>query len=266
MSTSIITLTTDFGYPDGFVGTMKGVILGMTPQVQLVDISHSVAPQNVFEGAHILGRAFPFFPAGTVHVAVVDPGVGTNRRPLAAKIGGQFFVGPDNGLFTIPLEHAEKTGDHFQFVHLNNPEYWLANVSHTFHGRDIFAPIAAHLVMGIALEQLGDAIFNPIRLTLSAPTKGKDAWQAHVTYIDHFGNLATDLSAEILADSKIRSVEILSHTIKGVVSSYGEGLEGELIALIDSEGFLEIARVNGNAASTLGAKSGDNLTVKVNPA
>src|SRR5512134_2408312 len=130
---TIITLTTDFGLRDGFVGTLKGVIYGIAPQAKIVDISHSIAPQDVREGAFILRRAAPFFPPGTVHVYVVDPGVGTQRRPLAARLGGQYFVGPDNGMLTPLIEEAERNGQPVEFAHLNNPKYWLPRVSHTFH-------------------------------------------------------------------------------------------------------------------------------------
>ena len=137
---SIVTLTTDFGIKDGFTGVLKGVIWRICPGAQIADITHSIAPQNVFEGAMALYRAVPFFPTGTIHIAVVDPGVGTTRRPMAASLGGSYFVGPDNGLFTPMIEEAELKKKEAVFVHLDNPAYWLPDVSHTFHGRDIFAP------------------------------------------------------------------------------------------------------------------------------
>src|SRR5512137_720462 len=151
----LITLTTDFGLKDGFVGTMKGVIWSICPSAQIADISHAIAPQNVLEGALVLWHAHAFFPPGTVHVAVVDPGVGTRRRPLAARIGEHFFVGPDNGLFTPEYEEAEKNGWLLEIVHLTNEKYFLPQVSRTFHGRDIFAPAAAHLADGVRLGELG---------------------------------------------------------------------------------------------------------------
>ena len=152
-----LTLTTDFGLKDGFVGTLKGVIWSICPSAQIADISHAIAPQNVLEGALVLGRAYAFFPAGTVHVAVVDPGVGTARRPLAARLGVHYFVGPDNGLFTPMFEDAEKNGWPLEIVHLTNRHYFLAEVSRTFHGRDIFAPVGAHLANGVPLAELGPA-------------------------------------------------------------------------------------------------------------
>jgi len=259
---TIITLTTDFGYDDGFVGTVKGVILRIAPDVQLVDLTHSVSPQNIQQGAMALWRAVPFFPAGTVHLAVVDPGVGTKRRPIALRIGTQLFVGPDNGLFSPFLEDAEKHGDRSTFIHLTNPDYWLPKVSHTFHGRDIFGPVAAHLANGVAMEKMGALIEDPIRIELPKPEKTVKGWIAHITVMDVFGNLTTDLPAsEILQKEKI-SFTIAGQTIHGLVESYGNKKPGELVALIDSEEFIEIAIVNGNAAQTLKAGVGDHIVVK----
>src|SRR5690349_21794857 len=145
---TVITLTTDFGLRNGFVGIMKGVIYRIAPQVEIVDISHGIAPQDVHEGAYTLWRAVPFFPPSTIHVYVVDPGVGTQRRALAARLGEHYFVGPDNGLLTPLIEEAERNHQPIEFIHLNNPKYWLPKISRTFHGRDIFAPTAAHLATG----------------------------------------------------------------------------------------------------------------------
>lgn len=149
----LITLTTDFGLADGYVGTVKGVILGIAPDVRLVDLSHTVAPQNIRQAAHILAGAAPFFPAGAVHLAVVDPGVGSSRRPILVSLPGACFVGPDNGLFTFALEQAGA-----QVWMLDRPRFWLPAVSRTFHGRDIFAPVAAHLASGISPAELATPI------------------------------------------------------------------------------------------------------------
>ena len=167
----ILTLTTDFGTKDGFVGTLKGVIWSICPAAQIADISHEISPQNVLAGAFALWRAYPFFTEGTVHVAVVDPGVGTSRRPIAARLGGHTFVGPDNGLFTPMLDNAEKKGWRLEIVHLTNEKYFLPDVSRTFHGRDIFAPVAAHLANGVPLADLGSAITDQVRLYMAKPEK-----------------------------------------------------------------------------------------------
>jgi S-adenosylmethionine hydrolase len=167
----ILTLTTDFGVKDGFVATMKGVIWSICPSAQIADISHSINPQNVLEGAFVLWRAYSFFPAGSVHVAVIDPGVGTRRRPMAAHLGEHYFVGPDNGLFTPIYEDAEKNGWPKEIIELKNKKYFLSEVSHTFHGRDIFAPVGAALANGVALADLGPVLtgYREAFLSLSRP-------------------------------------------------------------------------------------------------
>lgn len=262
---SIITLTTDFGIKDGFVGTMKGVIWGICPEAQIADISHTITPQNVLEGAFTLWRAYSFFPAGTVHVAVIDPGVGTQRRPLAARLGSQYFVAPDNGLLTPILEEAEKNGGPVEFVHTNNRKYWLPDVSHTFHGRDIFAPVGAHLVKGVPLAELGPAITDPVRLNMPRPEKTTTGWRAHVTVVDNFGNLTTDLPAASLADREDFMFRLHGHEAHGLVASYGHKQPGDLVALVDSENHIEIAVVNGSAAQVTGARVGDVVEVIVGP-
>jgi hypothetical protein len=260
---TVITLTTDFGLTHGFVSVMKGVIYGIAPEVKIVDISHLISAQNVLEGAYAMWRAVPFFPSGSVHVGVVDPGVGTQRRPLGAHLGDQYFIAPDNGLLTPLILEAERNGEVVEFVHLNNPQYWLPKVSNTFHGRDIFAPAAAHLATGVPLGELGTPVTDPVRLDLPRPEKTDRGWLAHITLIDSFGNLTTDLPAEALALSPQGEgrrdvlVRIHGHEIAGLVSSYGHRSAGDLVALVDSEYFIEIAVVNGSAARTLGAQVGD---------
>lgn len=187
MSTNlpILTITTDFGTKDGFVGTMKGVIWGICPAARIADISHEIPPQNVLAGAYALWRAYAFFPSGTVHIAVVDPGVGTSRRPIAGRLGGHTFVGPDNGLFTPMFEDADKNGLRLEIVHLTNGKYFLPQVSRTFHGRDIFAPVAAHLANGVRLEEMGAFITDPLKLCMPKPEKTANGfvWHAIVKFI-----------------------------------------------------------------------------------
>ena len=161
---TVLSITTDFGNTNGFVGVMKGVIYGIAPDVKIVDISQLISPQNVFEGAYAMWRAVPFFPPGSVHVGVIDPGVGTERRPIGARLGNRYFIAPDNGLLTPLILDAEQNGDPVEFVHLDNPKYWLPKMSNTFHGRDIFAPTGAHLAAGVPLKELGTPITDPIRM------------------------------------------------------------------------------------------------------
>jgi S-adenosyl-L-methionine hydrolase (adenosine-forming) len=256
-----LTLTTDFGLTDGFVGTLKGVIWSICPSAQIADISHLIPPQNVLAGAFALWRAYPFFPPGTVHMAVVDPGVGTLRRPIAAYIGSYYFIGPDNGLFTPMYEDAEKNDWPLEVIHLTNPDYFLPHVSRTFHGRDIFAQVAAHLASGVFLSDLGPPITDPIRLSMPRPEKTSTGWRAHITGIDIFGNLTTDLPAAVLSDSANVIFHLQGREIRGVVASYGHRGPGELVALVDSENYLELAIVNGSAAQVTGAQVGDVVDV-----
>lgn len=225
---SIITLTTDFGIKDGNVGVMKGVILGIAPRTQIIDLSHVIEPQNVREAALILARSAPFFPKGTVHVVVVDPGVGTTRRPLAARLGEQYFVGPDNGILSILLEACEAKGAKVEFVHLDKPQYWLQDVSYVFHGRDIFSPVAAHLSSQRTrnLEQFGTSVSEPVRITIPRPLRGPGILKGEILHIDHFGNAASNIRVE-------NALEVIQNPLgssTGQPGSYpaasGIGLEG----------------------------------------
>ena len=260
---SIVTLTTDFGIKDGNVGVMKGVIWGIAPQAQIADLSHLIGPQNVREAALILLRSAPYFPAGTVHVVVVDPGVGTTRRPIAAQVGDQYFVGPDNGVITMWLEQAEAHRLLTRFVHLDRPQYWLPEVSHVFHGRDIFAPCAAHLAAGVALETLGTPSDDPVRLALPQPQRLAGGWRGELIHIDHFGNLASNIRIEHLYGEKIATVSLGGVNIEGMVNTFGERLPGELVALFGSTGNLIVSMVNGSAAQALNAKVGDAIEVSL---
>lgn len=257
----IVTLTTDFGLQDGFVGTMKGVIWSICPDARIADITHAVPPQAIQVGAMALWRAAPFFPPGTIHVAVVDPGVGTARRSLAARLGAHYFVGPDNGLCTPLAIDASERGEGVEFIQLDNPRYWLPRVSNTFHGRDIFSPVSAHLANGIPLRDLGTPLRDPVWLPPSRAERTPTGWRAHITVIDVFGNLTLDLRfAELHGRSDILC-RLHGHEITGLVVSYGHRSSGELVALVDSEYFLEIAVVNGNAAEYLEAQVGDIVEV-----
>ena len=256
----VITLTTDFGNKDGFVGTMKGVIWGICPDAQIADISHEITPQNVSEGAMALWRAASYFPVGTVHIAVVDPGVGTGRRALAARIGEQYFVGPDNGIFTPFIEDARQAGAGVTLAALDKPRYWLPHVSRTFHGRDIFAPAGAHLAAGVKLEELGTVITDPVLLPLAKPEKISGGYRARISAVDAFGNLTTNLPWPEVAGRKLL-ISIKGRVIHGLSDAYGHHEAGTLIALVDSENYIEIAVVNGSAAAQLGVKNGDPVEV-----
>ena len=253
---STITLLTDFGPKDGNVGDMKGVIWGIKPDVHIADLSHHINPQDVPEAALVLRRAAPYFPDGTVHVVVVDPGVGTERRPIAAQLGTQYFVGPDNGVVTMLLEHIEAEGFPISFIHLNKPQNWLPEVSSVFHGRDIFAPASAHLAAGVTLTELGDPIDDPIRLSLPKPGPTENGYRGQVIHLDHFGNISTNIRREHLAGKTVQNVHLCSVDTGAMVVTFGERPSGELVALFGSTGNLIVSVVNGNAARRLDAQVG----------
>jgi hypothetical protein len=258
---STITLLTDFGLKDGNVGVMKGVIWGITPDLHIADLSHYISPQNVPEAALVLRRAAPYFPDGTVHVVVVDPGVGTERRPIAAQLGTHYFVGPDNGVVTMQLEHIEAEGLTISFIHLNKPQYWLPMVSCVFHGRDIFAPAAAHLASGVTLTELGDPIDDPIRLSMPKPVRTENGYHGQVIHLDHFGNISTNIRREHLAGKTVQNVHLCGVDTGTMVVTFGEQSSGELVALFGSTGNLIVSVVNGNAAHRLDAQVGDLVQV-----
>jgi S-adenosylmethionine hydrolase len=258
---SLITLLTDFGLKDGNVGVMKGVILGIAQDATIVDLSHQISPQNVHEAALILLRSAPYFPASTIHVVVVDPGVGTSRRPIAAQLGDQYFVGPDNGVITMLLDFTKKQGLTVKIFHLNQPQYWLAEVSNVFHGRDIFAPAAGHLVSGVSISSLGTSIDNPIQIQIPQPEKMAGSLRGEVIHIDHFGNISTNVKQEHLVSKEVKTLTLNQVSINGMIRTFGERPEGELVALFGSTGNLIISVVNGNAALRLKTKVGDKVEV-----
>jgi hypothetical protein len=259
---SFVTFTTDFGVRDGNVGAMKGVIWGIAPDARIADLSHGIAPQNIREAAFLLERVTSYFPPGTVHLVVVDPGVGTDRRPLAARIGPHFYVAPDNGVLTLVLERAETNQEPVKFVHTNKPECWLPTVSNVFHGRDIFSPVAAHLAAGVPLEELGTEIDDPARIALPRPAKSAAGDLAgEVLHVDHFGNLYTNFRRGNLEGRTDPTVRLLGSEIRGLVRTFGERPIGELIALYSSTNYLLISVVNGSAAERLNARVGDRVQV-----
>ncbi len=250
MNPTIITLTSDFG-PDLFVGQMKGVILGVCPKARLVDLSHSVASQDVLGGALVLEQILGVFPAGTVHLAVVDPGVGSQRRGLAIAALGQYWVGPDNGLFT-PLLRADPGAKAY---HLTNARYFRPTISATFHGRDVFAPVAAHLARGVSPTSLGPEVADPLRLEWPLPHRDNDALRGQVLFADRFGNLITNLERglveEFLAGRSAR-VELRGLVVEGLSPCYAAAAPGQPLALFNSLERLELAINNGDLSAKLG--------------
>ena len=253
---SLITLTTDFGLADSYVGAMKGVILGIDPTATIVDISHDIAPQDVQEAAYVVYTAYPYFPPDTVHIVVVDPGVGGRRRAIALRAAQACFVAPDNGVLSYVLAREGMR----EAVSLTNAKYHRQTVSHTFHGRDIFAPVAAHLARGVPLTELGEPLNEIVTFSLPQPQVLPDGGAVgHVLHIDRFGNLILDIKeGDCILDGEI-VLEVAGRRIQNLGRTFTDGPAGELVAYIGSSGHLEIALREGNAAQSLGMKRGDKI-------
>lgn len=261
MAAPLVTLTTDFGADSPYVAQMKGVLLRLCPAAKIVDITHSIAPQNVRQGAVVLADATPWFPAETLHVAVVDPGVGTQRRMIYAELGEQRYLLPNNGL----LSRLARVATPRRVLALENRDYFLPQVTSTFHGRDMLAPTAAHLLLGAAPETLGPPLDQLVDLHWPEPQRQADRLAGEILYVDSFGNLISNITAEHLAslggEPSNRIVEIAGRQISGVQATYGFSKPGDLIALLDSHGRLEVAVVNDSAARRLDAGEGASVTV-----
>jgi S-adenosyl-L-methionine hydrolase (adenosine-forming) len=257
-SSGIITMLTDFGIVDPYVSMMKGVILSINPEAVIVDVSHSIKTGGIAEAAMVIQETYPFFPKGTIHIAVVDPGVGTGRRMLGIKADGHLFVGPDNGLLWPVISNSRD----IVVVHLMEQKYFLPHITRTFHGRDVFAPVSAHLSLDVGLEQIGTVIYDPVEISLPMPKIKDDILYGEIARIDNFGNLITDIKKEVLENFLEKSNALISignFKISGVNNTYFEAEEGEPLALINSSGLLEIA-VNMGRASEYAGISMDEIT------
>jgi S-adenosylmethionine hydrolase len=280
----IITILTDFGTNDGYIGTMKGVILGIVPDAQIIDISNQIQPQNILQAASVLSDAYRYFPAHTVHLVVVDPGVGSARDPIAMQTLNGTFVAPDNGVLTyIRLEESES----IRAMKLDNPTYWLPTPSSTFHGRDIFSPAAAHLASGVPFEKIGSALADIKVLSLPQIAITPTAITGEAIRIDHFGNALTNIAKFRWVDddtlelqpiylvegatSPLRisashaQVTVGWHTLTGIHHTYTDVAPGQHVALIGSRGELEIALNQGNASETMTIHVGVPVTIQIKP-
>jgi S-adenosylmethionine hydrolase len=258
----IVTLTTDFGVGSPYVAEMKGVILGLNPRVHLVDISHSVTPQDIRQGAWILRQATRQFPPGTVHVAVVDPGVGSERGVLLARFDGQDYVAPDNGVLGLVAGEAESR----EVLLLDRPAYWRERLSHTFHGRDIMAPVAAQLSRGTPASAMGSPVADWVELEFPRARHEREGVSGEIVVVDSFGNLVSNLSEQDLAPHGVPQQPPVVRLGDGVsacfVRHYSQGKPGDCVALIGSGGHLEVAIVNGHAARVLGLGVGSRIVVR----
>jgi len=256
----VITLTTDFGIDDPFVGIMKGVILNICPKAEIVDLTHSIEPQNLFQAAQALKESVSYFPPNTIHLAVIDPGVGGSRKGLAIKTDKYFFIGPDNGIFSPFLEK-------FQAVELTNQEVFLKPVSATFHGRDIFSPVAAWIANGKPFEKLGKVLEKPTTLVFSEPQINNRLLKGEIIYRDHFGNLTTNISKDHLSKCFGDNLESIKVYLKDetkipLVAHYELGAKNSLSALINSWDKIEIFCNKGNAFEAFNISVGDQIEIK----
>lgn len=260
MKRSLITITSDFGTSDYYVAAMKAVMLSINEMIEFIDITHDVKPQDILGGAWILKNSAYLFPPETIHLAVIDPGVGTDRRPILVRHRNHYFVGPDNGLFSLVTDN-----DEVEVIELTQKRFWRINTpSNTFHGRDIFAPVAAHLAKGIPYEELGSSLSSMEIYRWAIPTNDKEAIQGWVLHIDRFGNLITNIPEKLVQSlgglDKLR-IYVGNHVFKGLASTYGSVEPGEGLALIGSAGTLEISINKGNAADMLGVIQGSPVSV-----
>jgi S-adenosylmethionine hydrolase len=268
MNRPLITLTTDFGVGDNYVAAVKGAILTICPDAQIVDITHLVAPQDIEHGVYLTSTAWPYFPQGTIHVAVVDPGVGTDRRPLFLATPEASFIGPDNGVLSAVLPpHARPTTarrvavpEGLRALVLDNKRFYRALPSHTFHARDIFGPVAAHLAAGADTQAIGSSASEIVALPLTTAESDGSTVRGKVLHVDTFGNLVSNIPRAMIDVERV-TVELAGATVPGLGRTYGE--HDELFALLTSDGWLAVAQPNGSAASMLGVTRGEPLLVRL---
>jgi S-adenosylmethionine hydrolase len=261
MPAPILTLTSDFGLTDHYVAAMKGVILTICPQARIVDISHGVGPFEIAEGAYLIAQAYPSFPPKTVHVVVVDPGVGTARRPILLEAAGQYFVGPDNGVLSM-IYSREK----HKVRLISNDRYFRQPVSRTFHGRDIFSPVAAHLAAGVPPSRMGKLIQDYLRPSFEKPQRtGKRTWTGRILRIDHFGNIVTNFQAAEFPDLDRQnfSLSIGPRQVGVMAHNYAECGPGELFLIVGSSGSLEVSVSQGSAAKAIGCETGAPAELRI---
>ncbi|MGH9692313.1 MAG: SAM hydrolase/SAM-dependent halogenase family protein [Candidatus Acidiferrales bacterium] len=263
MTRPIITLTTDYGMEDPFVGIMKGVILNIHPEVNLVDITHNALPHDILDGALAIGQAYKYFPPRTIHLVVVDPGVGTARRPILVAGDQHYFVAPDNGVLSSVYDQCESVSA----WHIISEHYFLQPVSNTFHGRDIFAPVAAWLSKSWQTSSFGEPISDFVRFAIPKPKVAGNTIKGAVLRTDHFGNLITNLTVQDVPalaapDGKL-AISVGNGRITKVVQMFAQGAAGEAVGFVGSSGYLEISVNKGHAARTLGAGRGAEVIVQV---
>ena len=263
----IITLTTDFGTSDAYVGVMKGVILSINPNLQIVDLTHAIPPQDIYEAAFSIYAAHRYFPKGTIHIIVVDPGVGSDRQAIVSRIGDAFFVCPDNGVLSYLLQNVENEDEQsIDSVAIQNRAYYLPEVSNTFHGRDIFAPVAAHLSLGVPLEDIGPPVQTLVQLPIPKVDISGDTLRGQIIKIDRFGNLITNISKKVfeafLNDNATYEIRVGNASLNHLNAAYADAEIGEPLAIMGSLALLEIAVNGGNAEKQFGLKRGEAAVIQ----
>jgi len=256
-----ITLTTDFGLSDHFVGIMKGVIADIAPKARVIDITHEIAPYDINEAAFVIAQAWRYFPKGAIHVVVVDPGVGSARRPILAESGGQYFVAPDNGVLSM----IYASGPHKVRV-ISNPKAFRKEISRTFHGRDVFAPAAAHLAAGMKPAQFGKIIQDAVRSWIPQPARGANGmWRGTILKVDRFGNLITNFHIDRFEAIKTHAFEFRlgNERIHRLALTYSETAIGEMFAIVGSSGYLELAANQASIAARLGFSAGAQVELEI---
>jgi S-adenosylmethionine hydrolase len=252
---AVVTLLTDFGTSDHFVAVMKGVILSICRQARIIDITHEVPPHEISQGAYLLAQSWRYFPNGTVHVAVVDPGVGTSRRPILVETEGHYFVGPDNGVLAQVYSGAER----HKVREITASKYFLQPVSRTFHGRDIFAAVAGHLAAGVRPASFGKLIQDHLKLSYLHPQRvGKRIWSGTIQHVDRFGNLITNFHVDAFPGIQTKAVQFTvgPQTVHRLALNYADSDPGEVFLIVGSSGFLEVAVNQASAAKVLGCSAG----------
>jgi len=261
MPAPVLTLTTDFGLADHYVAAMKGAILNVCPEARIVDVSHLVAPYAIAEGAYLIAQAYSAFPPKTVHVVVVDPGVGTARRPILVEAGGQYFLGPDNGVLSMVYLHEK-----CKVRHITNEQYFRHPVSRTFHGRDIFAPVGAHLAAGVAPARIGKLVRDYLKPEFEKPQRtGKRTWIGRILKIDRFGNIVTNFHVSEFSDLEMRgfTMALGPREVTVLARSYAECAAGELSLILGSSGYYEVSLREGSAAKQVKCEPGAAIELMV---
>jgi len=260
-SKGMITLITDFGEESGYAGVMKGVILTVNPECQIIDVTHRVSPQDIEEAAFLLNNSYSYFPARTIHVVVVDPGVGSERKPILVETDNYWFVGPDNGVFSFVFLTEGIKG----VWEITNKDYFLPEISSTFHGRDIFAPVAAHLSLGASAGEIGSELHKYVVLADLEPKASEGAVKGRVVYVDRFGNLISNISRDLFVRwraDKSFEITVGKRVLHRLSSSYADAGDDEIVVLFGSSGWLEISVKNGNCRKELGLHKGAEVTIR----